>query len=139
MFEPRNVLEVDLVRAANEPGHRATFLRELLDAEVFLALLLAAGKRIEADASGQAVIPPGARLELSPVERNGTQALPLFTSPERAQDFYHADHVIAPDRMRALFERHPDTAFVLNPGSDYAVDLDVADAAAILRGDFTAH
>ena len=138
-FEPQNTLEVELVRAAHEPGHRPAFLRELLDAEVYLALLLADGARIEPDADGHAVIPPGARLELGPVEREGRAALPFFSAPMRAQTYYRQDHVIAPDRLRDLLTRHADTRFVLNPGSDYALDLDEADAAALLRGDFTAH
>ena len=138
-FEPQNELEVDLVRAAHEPAHRPAFLRELLDAPVFLALLLSGGDRIEPDADGNAVIPPGARLELAAVERGGVRAFPFFSSPVRAQAFYRQDHVIAPDKVRDLLLRHPDTEFVLNPGSDYAVDLDLSDVAAMLRGEFTAH
>lgn len=139
MFEPQNVLEHDLVRAANEPAHRAAFLRELLDAPVFLALLLSSGDRIEPDEHGHAVIPSGARLELGAVERNGERALPFFSHPVRAQSFYRQDHVVAPDSARDIFARHPDTVFCLNPGSDYAVDLGRDDVAALLRGDFTAH
>jgi hypothetical protein len=138
-FEAQNELEVELVRAAHEPGFRDAFLRELLEAEVFLALLLADGSRVEVDAAGNAVVPPGARLELGPVEREGEAAFPFFSAPIRAQAFYRQDHVIAPDKVRDLFLRHPETRFVLNPGSDYAVDIDQTDVAAMLRGDFTAH
>lgn len=138
-FQPQNQIEVELVRAAHEPHLRPSFLRELLDAEVFLALLLAGGQRIAADQHGHAVIPEGARLEVRPVDRPGGPALPLFTSPARAQGFYRADHVIAPDRVRGVIARHAGTPFVLNPGSDYALDLDEADAGALLRGEFTAH
>lgn len=138
-FQPRNELEIELVRAAHEPGFRATFLRELVDAEVYLALLLGDGGRIESGPGGQAVIPPGARLELGSAERDGRRALPFFSSPVRAQEFYRQDHVIAPEKARDLLARHAGTAFVLNPGSDYALDLDETDVAAMLRGDFTAH
>ena len=47
--------------------------------------------------------------------------------------------MIAPETARALFARHPDARFVLNPGSDYALDLLAAEAAALLAGEFTAH
>ena len=138
MFEPQNDLEQDLVRAAHEPAHRAAFLRELAGSDVFLALLLADGGRVEAGPHGEAVIPPGARLEVGAVERGGRRAMPVFTSPLRAQEFYRQDHVIAPDTARAVFARHPGTAYVFNPGSDYALDLD-ADEASALVGDVTAH
>ena len=138
-FRPQNDLEVELVRAAHEPGFRPTFLRELLDADVYLALLLGDGGRIESGPGGEAVIPPGARLEVGSVERGGERALPFFSAPQRAQVFYRQDHVIAPDKARQVFARHPGTRFVLNPRSDYALDLEPADVAAMLRGDFTAH
>ena len=138
-FEPQNELEMDLVRAANDPVHRPGFLRELLDAPIYLALLLADGSRLETGRGGQAVIPDGARLELGAVERGGAGAVPFFSAPARAQEFYQRDHVVAPDKGRDLFARHPATPFVMNPGSDYAVDLSPGDIDAMLRGDFTAH
>ena len=138
-FQPQNALEIELVRAAHEPGHRAAFLRELLDAQVYLALLLADGSRLEAGPDGRAVVPEGARLEIGAVDRVGTRALPFFSAPVRAQACYRQDHVVAPDKVRDLFSRHVGTRFVLNPGSDYALDLDEHDVAAMLRGDFTAH
>jgi len=138
-FSPQNDLEIELVRAAHEPHLRAAFMRELLDREVYLALLFADGSRVETGADGRAVIPEGVRLELGAAERHGGRALPFFSAPVRAQAYYRRDHVIAPDKVRDLLARHPGARFVLNPGSDYALDLDPADAAALLRGDFTAH
>ena len=138
-FTPQNEVEVELVRAAHEPTYRATFFRELLDAEIYLALTLRDGGRIEAGPDGRAVIPPGAELELGSADRGGRRSLPFFSSPARAQEFYRQDHVIAPEKARNLFGRHTGTAFVLNPGSDYALDLEEGDVSAMLRGDFTAH
>lgn len=138
-FTPQNELEVELVRAAHEPAFREGFMRELLDADVYLALLLADGSRIEVGPNGQASVPAGAKLEIGAVERNGAPALPFFSAPSRARACYRADHVIASDKVRALLGRHPGTRFVLNPGCDYALDLDESDVAAMLRGDFTAH
>ena len=138
-FSPQNDLEIELVRAAHEPHLRAAFMRDLIDREVYLALLLADGSRVETGADGRAIIPEGVRLELGAVEREGERAVPFFSAPVRAQTFYRRDHVIAPDKVRDLLARHPGARFVLNPGSDYALDLDPDDVAALLRGDFTAH
>jgi hypothetical protein len=138
-FTPQNDLEVELVRAAHEPHLRPAFMRELPDREVYLALLLADGARVETGADGRAIIPEGVRLELGPAERDREPAVPFFSAPVRAQAFFRQDHVIAPDKVRDLLARHPGARFVLNPGSDYALDLDPTDVAALLRGDFTAH
>ena len=138
-FSPRNDLEIELVRAAHEPHLRTAFMRDLLDREVYLALLLADGARVETGADGRAIIPEGVRLELGVADRDGEAAVPFFSAPVRAQAFYRQDHVIAPDKVRDLLARHPGARFVLNPGSDYALDLDADDVAALLRGDFTAH
>ncbi len=137
-FTPQNELEVELVRAAHEPGFRAAFLRELVDAEIYLALLPANG-RIEVAADGQAVVPPDVQLELAPVEQDGKTYFPIFSAPVRAQAQYRADHFIATDKVRDLLLRHPGTEFMLNPGSDYGVILLRSDVEAMLRGDLTAH
>jgi hypothetical protein len=138
-FTPQNELEVELVRAAHEPAFRDAFLRELVGAEVYLALLLGDGGRIEVGPNGQAVVPTGARLELAPVEQDGKTYFPIFSAPIRAQAHYQADHFIATDKVRDLFLRHPGTEFVLNPGSDYGVLLLRSDVETMLRGDLTAH
>ena len=138
-FQPQNELEVELVRAAHDPEFRPTFFREFLDADVYLALLLAEGSRVETGPGGAAVIPAGAKLELGAVRRDGERALPFFSAPARAQEYYRQDHVIAPDKVRDILVRHPGTRFVLNPGSDYALDIAESDVAEMLRGDFTAH
>ncbi|MDB5559975.1 MAG: SseB family protein [Enterovirga sp.] len=137
-FTPQNELEVELVRAAHEPAFRDAFLRELAQAEIYLALLPASG-RIEVGADGQAVVPPDVRLELAPVLQDGKTYLPIFSAPTRAQAQYQADHFIATDKMRDVCLRHPGTEFVLNPGSDYGVLLLRSDVEAMLRGDLTAH
>ena len=138
-FTPQNELEVELVRAAHEPGFRDAFLRELVNAEVYLALLLSDGSRIEVGPGGQAIVPTGAQLQLAPVEQDGKTYLPIFSAPIRAQANYQADHFIATDKVRDLLLRHPGTEFALNPGSDYGVLLLHDDIEAMLRGDLTAH
>lgn len=138
-FTPQNDLEIELVRAAHEPHLRTAFMRDLLEREVYLALLLGEGARVETGQDGRAIIPEGVKLELGAAERAGEPAVPFFSAPVRAQAYYKRDHVIAPDRVRDLLARHPGTRFVLNPGSDYALDLTPEDATALLRGDFTAH
>ena len=136
-FAPQNELEFELVRATHEPAFRNAFLRQLLHAEVFLALL--PDREISLGPDGQRVLTPDTRLELGPVEHDGKPLFPFFSSTARAQALYRQDHFIASDNVRALIERHPETEFILNPGSAYSVILWRSDIDALLRGDLTTH
>lgn len=136
-FEPENDLEIELVRATHEPAFRDAFLRQLLDSEVFLALLPEGP--IEVGPDGQPAVSPDMKLQLGAVERDGQRLFPFFSAALRAQAHYRQDHFIATDKVRDLFLRHPDTEFVLNPGSDYGLGLTRRDIDGLLRGDLTAH
>jgi len=135
MFEPENDLERSLMRAASEPSHRAAFLRDLMDGEVFLALT-ASGSAPIAGPDGKMILPAGAKLELSSVRRGEEVFLPSFTAPARAHAIIPGDHVIAPDKTRDLFARYGDAQFVLNPGSDYGKEFPREEVDRLLRGDF---
>jgi hypothetical protein len=137
-FTPQNELEMELVRAAHEPALQPGFLRDLLRAEVFLALTPADG-RIPVGPDGQARLPPNERLELTPLEKDGRTLLPFFSAPARAAAHLRADHFIAPERVRDLFSRHPGTDFMLNPGSDYSVEITREDVERLLRGELGTH
>ncbi len=135
MFEPENDLERSLVRAALQPEHRPEFMRMLMDAEVFLALIPSGGK-VATGPDGKLVVPPGVKLELNAYRRGDQAFLPFFTRPSRARALLQVEHVIAPDKTRDLFQRHPNTQFALNPGSDYGQELLAADVERLLSGDF---
>ena len=137
-FVPQNELEIELVRAAHEPDLQPSFLRELLGAEIYLALIPETG-RVTIGPDGQARVAPDDRLDLAPFDKDGRILLPFFSAPVRAQAHLQADHFIAPQTARDLFLRHPGTEFILNPGSDYSVELSRDDVEALLRGDLTAH
>jgi hypothetical protein len=136
MFEPENDLERSLMRATSEPSHRAAFLRDLMDGEIFLALLIASGGAPIAGPDGKMVLSADAKLELSSVRRGEEVFLPFFTAPARAHAIIQGDHVIAPDKTRDLFARYPDAQFVLNPGSDYGKEFLREEVERLLRGDF---
>ena len=135
MFEPENDLERSLMRAASEPSHRAAFLRDLMEGETFVALIVSGGAPM-AGPEGKMILPAGAKLELSSVRRGEEDFLPFFTAPARAHAIIRGDHVIAPDKTRDLFARYRDAQFVLNPGSDYGKEFLREEVDRLLRGDF---
>lgn len=135
MFEPENDVERALVRASTDRSARPDFVRALLDTDVFIALVSADGGPIPLNTDGQAVA-EGARLTLATARRGDETLIPFFSAPSRARAWIDGDHVLAPDKVRMLFERHRDAAFVLNPCSDYGKEFTPMEVARLLAGDF---
>jgi hypothetical protein len=135
MFEPENDIERLLVHASAEPAERPRFARALMDAEVFV-VLVPEGGRIPPGVDGKTVIPQGTKLSMPGAMRGQETLIPFFTSPSRAKAWFAGDHVVAPDRTRDLFERHPGAPFVLNPNSDYGKDFTPAEVTRLLAGEY---
>lgn len=135
MFEPENDLERSLMRASTDAAYRPEFLRGLMDADIFLALM-ALGGQITTGADGKAVIPAGTTLELKTVRKGEESFIPFFSAPVRAKVVFRDDHIIAPDKTRGVFERYPSAQFVLNPGSDFGKEFLRGEIDRLLAGDF---
>ena len=135
MFEPENEIERMLVRAANEPSERSTFLRVLLDAEIVVGLVPESGHFVQGP-DGHAIVPEGTTLNLQSVMRGEERLLPFFTAPSRARAWFSGDHIVAPECTRDLFGQYPEASFVLNPGSDYGKEFTPAEVKRLLAGHF---
>jgi type III secretion system (T3SS) SseB-like protein len=135
MFEPENEIERLLMRASAEPAERPGFARALMDAEVFVVLV--SDSPIVPGPDGKITIAPGAKLALPNAMRGEERLIPFFTAPSRAHAWFREEHVIAPDRTRALFERYPNAPFLLNPGSDYGKEFTPAEVKRLLSGQFS--
>ncbi len=123
MFTPENDLERSLVRAAEQPEHRAAFLKELLDAELAFALI------DSGDAREGYVVPEVSNDDLSFV--------PVFTSESRIKAMFGDEKLqVVRQTFRQILEQIDDANFVLNPGSDYGRELMAEDVACMLDGDF---
>jgi hypothetical protein len=86
-------------------------------------------------ADGNAVVPEGTRLSMPAVTRGEERLFPFFTAPSRARTWFNGDHIVAPERTRELFTRHPDSSFMLNPGSDYGKEFVPNEVKRLLAGD----
>jgi hypothetical protein len=135
MFEPENDIEHLLIRASAEPAERPRFARALIGAQIFV-VLVSDGGPIAAGPDGNAIIPVGAKLTLPRAMRGEEELIPFFTAPSRARIWFKGEHIVAPDRTRDLFNRYPDTPFVLNPGSDYGKDFTPGEIKRLLAGQF---
>jgi hypothetical protein len=119
LFEPQNTLERSLVAAATDPAARPQFYRDLVAADLLVIQ--------EPDA-------PPQQLKIRPVEVNGHDCLPVFSSLPRLQQF--VDHEVGYVAMNALeFMKITRGAFLLlNPGSDYGKEFLPEEIASILDG-----
>lgn len=135
MFEPENDIERLLMRAAADPAVRPDFARALMDTEVYV-VLVSDGAKIMPGPDGNAVIPPGAKLSMPTATRGDEKLLPFFSTLSRAKAWFKGDHIVAPDRVRDLFERSPNEHFVLNPGSDYGKEFTPGEVKHLLAGHF---
>jgi hypothetical protein len=133
MFEPENQIEWDLVTATADAGARPAFIRALVDAEVFV-VMIPQGGTLGQEADGKVVIPAGISLVLATAARGEEVLIPIFTAPSRARAWYAGEHLVAPEKARDLFARHPGVAFVLNPGSDYGKEFLPSEIERMLAG-----
>ena len=134
MFEPENNVERLLMRASTQPSERRSFMRALLDAEVFV-VLVCDGAPLVPGPDGNAIVPEGAKLSVPTAMRGEERLFPFFTAPSRARTWFTGDHIIAPERTRELFTKHQDISFVLNPGSDYGKEFLAVEVKRLLAGE----
>jgi len=136
VFEPENAIERALMRAATEPAARPDFVRSLMDAEVFVALIPEDGGEIPVGPDSQAQIPEGTRVQLATAMRGDETLVAFFTAPSRARSWIENDHIVSPERTRDLFQRYRELAFVLNPGSECGKEFTPAEIERLLAGEF---
>jgi hypothetical protein len=133
MFEPENDIERLLMRAATEVAARSTFVRELMDAQIFV-VLVPEGAPLVRGPDGKVTVPAGAKLIMPSATRGEERLIPFFTAPSRAQAWFKGEHIVAPDKTRDLFARHANEAFFLNPGSAYGKEFLPDEAKGLVNG-----
>lgn len=119
MFEPQNTLERSLVAATTDPAARPQFYRDLLQSDLFVIQ--------EPDA-------PPQQLSIRPLEVNGNDCLPVFSSLAALQRFI--DREVGYVAMNAFdfLNITRGARLLLNPGSDYGKEFLPEEVASILDG-----
>lgn len=128
MFEPVNALERSLMKAATDPAARPQFLRDLLDADIFV---VNNGSDLNVRDN---VAQPGSKLMIQPIEINGRTSLPIFTSLQRLQEFIRAETRYLQCKGRDFFEITRGAHVFLNPGLAYGKEFFPQEIAQMLDG-----
>ena len=119
MFEPQNALERSLMAATADPAARPQFYRDLVASDLFVVQ--------EPDT------PPG-QLNIRPIEVNGNDCLPVFSSLPCLQRFIDREVNYVAINARDFMDITRGARLLMNPGSDYGKELLPNEIASILDG-----
>lgn len=128
MFEPVNDLERSLVKAATDLAARPQFIRDLLEADIFV---VNSGSDLNVKDN---VAQAGSKLMIQPVEINGRTSLPIFTSLQRLQEFIRTETKYLQFKGRDFFEMTRGAFVFLNPGVPYGKEFFPQEIAQMLDG-----
>lgn len=123
-FEPVNLLEVSLKKAADDPASRPLFFRELLESKV---LIIPAGEKPRVV---NGVVPRDTKISIASIKFGGRQCVPFFTSESRLP----AGTEYLRLEAKALFEITRGAYLVMNPGVAYGKEFFPDEVARLLAG-----
>jgi SseB protein N-terminal domain len=119
MFEPQNDLERSLIAATTDPAARPQFYRDLVASDLFVV---------------QEPDTPSGQLNIRPLEVNGNDCLPVFSSLPRLQAFIDQEVSYIAMNARDFMQITRGARLLLNAGSDYGKELLPEEIASILDG-----
>ena len=123
-FQSNNALETSLIKAATDAAARPQFLRDLLDATVFIESV---GEK-PAVVGGELVA--GSKISIANIQYNGRTSVPFYTSPARLPVGTEYLGLGA----KALFEITRGAYLILNPGLNYGKEFFPEEVAGLLNG-----
>ncbi|MEO8671831.1 MAG: enhanced serine sensitivity protein SseB C-terminal domain-containing protein [Tahibacter sp.] len=128
-FEPQNELESALVRATTDAAERPRFLREFLDAQIFL-IREGEGPPVEREGMLQA----GEKLALASWTIEGLDWLPVFSSLPRLEAALREPRAYLRMATRDFLDITRGANVVLNPNADYGKFFPAHEVSALLAG-----
>lgn len=129
-FFPENRLEALLMQAANDPGVRPEFYKELLAADLFV--LIVPGDRPH----GRYVAQEGDTLSIKGINVEGRKLIPIFTSERRLREYIEAQDNLAQLNGRVLLSMiaAQNDGAVLNPASSFGKEFTQQEVASLIDG-----
>ncbi|NUO65659.1 MAG: hypothetical protein HOQ11_05135 [Gemmatimonadaceae bacterium] len=129
-FDPQNHLERSLMRAAKDPAARPQFYRDLAESDFYIVQHDAPPR----DGASQTTLEEGTTLQIAPLEIEGKEHLPVFSSLPRLEAV--VDRQVGYIAINALefMKITRGAELVLNPGSEYGKIFTAAEIAGILDG-----
>jgi len=129
-FFPENRLEALLMQAANDPGIRPEFYKELLVADLFVLIVP------ENRPHGNYVAQEGETLSIKSINVEGRKLIPVFTSERRLREYIQAQDNLAQLNGHVLFSmiaaQH--NGIVLNPASSYGKEFTPQEVDSLVNG-----
>ena len=123
-FEPANLLEVVLKKAADDPACGPQFFGELLDSKV---LIIPAGEKPRIIGG---VVPENTKIAIAPVAVGGRNCIPFFTSEARLPA--GAEYLLL--EAKALFQITRGSFLIMNPGAAYGKEFFPDEVSRLLDG-----
>ena len=137
MFEAENDIERLLMRASAEPAERPGFARALIDAQIFVVLVVRRRSDRPRTRRQRPRSPEGTKLDAAERDARRGEADPVLHARRRGRA--PGSRTITSSRRtrtRDLFARYPHAPFLLNPGSDYGKEFTPAEVKRLLAGQF---
>lgn len=129
-FDPQNHLERSLMRAAKDPAARPQFYRDLAESDIYL---VQHGAEPPEEPSAT-TLETGTTLRIAPVEIEGKQYLPIFSSLPRLQAVIAGEVAYIALNAVEFMKITRGAELVLNPGSEYGKIFTAPEIAGILDG-----
>jgi hypothetical protein len=129
-FQPENMLERSLMKAADDPAHRAQFYRDLVESNVFI---IQHGPLPEKTRK-RTVLKEGYELSLQSMDLGGKSYLPIFSSLPRLEAVLRGEAGYIALNALELLEITKGADLFLNPGSDYGKEFSKEEIASIIDG-----
>ncbi len=130
MFEAQNALERSLVKAANDVDHRLLFYKDFVQSDIFIAQ----PRRGPSEKAGRVTVPEARTIQISKMEFDGKQYIPIFSSLPRLQAALPGEASYIGINALEFLKITQGSAFLLNPGSDYGKEISAEEAASIVDG-----
>jgi hypothetical protein len=129
-FFPENRLEALLMQAANDPGVRPDFYKELLLTDLFV--LIVPGNRPH----GNYVAQEGETLSMKGINVEGRKLIPVFTTERRLREYIQAQDHLAKLNGRVLLSMivTQKNGIVLNPASSYGKEFTLQEVESLVDG-----
>ncbi len=130
IFFPENRLEALLMQAANDPGTRPDFYKELLAADLFV--LTIPGER----QAGRFVAQSGDVLSIKGINFEGRNRIPVFTSERRLREFIQTNDHQAKLKGQALLSMivARNEEIILNPTLSYGKEFTKEEIVSLVNG-----
>ena len=126
-FKTENDLEIYLVKSANDPAHRPQFYKDFIDSDIFIIQPIR-------QKEGKHTFTEGETLEISNIEINGKQYIPIFSSLLRIQTIIQEEVSFIKINTLEFLNIVKGAEIWLNPGSDYGKEFLNSEIEKLLDG-----